>query len=150
MTVYCGTQEYVLQEVIKKYQYNEKVDIWGLGVLIFELIFGYAPFSSTFNEERFNNIKTGKINWPKNINDEYKDLIDLIEKILKVDLKERISLDEIENHSWIRETYLNLKEKKETNETFEMNQMTQTELYKTIIMNNGVSKYGIVIKDYGK
>jgi hypothetical protein len=33
-----------------------------------------------------------------------------------------------------------MKEKKKTNETFEMNQMTQTELYKTNIMNNGVSK----------
>lgn len=140
LTVYCGTPEYVSPEVIKKYPYNEKVDIWGLGVLIFELVFGYAPFSSTFNEERFNNIKSGKINWPKDLNDEYKDLKDLIEKILKVDPKERISLDEIENHSWLRETYLDMKEKKKTNETFEMNQMTQTELYKTNIMNNGVSK----------
>ena len=140
LTVYCGTPEYVSPEVIKKYPYNEKVDIWGLGVLIFELVFGYAPFSSTFNEERFNNIKAGKINWPKDLNDEYKDLKDLIEKILKVDPKERISLDEIENHPWLRETYLNMKVKKKTNETFEMNQMTQTELYKTNIMNNGVSK----------
>ena len=140
LTVYCGTPEYVSPEVIKKYPYNEKVDIWGLGVLIFELVFGYAPFSSTFNEERFNNIKSGKINWPKVLDDEYKDLKDLIEKILKVDPKERISLDEIENHPWLRETYLNMKVKKKTNETFEMNQMTQTELYKTNIMNNGVSK----------
>ena len=140
LTVYCGTPEYVSPEVIKKYPYNEKVDIWGLGVLIFELVFGYAPFSSTFNEERFNNIKAGKINWPKDLDDEYKDLKDLIEKILKVDPKDRISLDEIENHPWLRETYLNMKVKKKTNETFEMNQMTQTELYKTNIMNNGVSK----------
>ena len=140
LTVYCGTPEYVSPEVIKKYPYNEKVDIWGLGVLIFELVFGYAPFSSTFNEERFNNIKAGKINWPKDLGDEYKDLKDLIEKILRVDPKERISLDEIENHPWLRETYLNMKVKKKTNETFEMSQMTQTELYKTNIMNNGVSK----------
>ena len=140
LTVYCGTPEYVSPEVIKKYPYNEKVDIWGLGVLIFELVFGYAPFSSTFNEERFNNIKAGKINWPKDLGDENKDLKDLIEKILRVDPKERISLDEIENHPWLRETYLNMKVKKKTNETFEMNQMTQTELYKTNIMNNGVSK----------
>ena len=140
LTVYCGTPEYVSPEVIKKYPYNERVDIWGLGVLIFELVFGYAPFSSTFNEERFNNIKVGKINWPKDLDDEHKDLKDLIEKILKVDPKERISLDEIENHSWLRETYLNMKERKKTNETFEMNQLTQTELYKTNIMNNGVSK----------
>ena len=46
------------------------------------------------------------------------------------------TLDEIENHPWLRETYLNMKEKKKTNETFEMNKMTQTELYKTNIMNS--------------
>ena len=98
LTVYCGTPEYVSPEMIKKYPYNEKVDIWGLGVLIFELVFGYAPFASNFNEDRYNNIKTGKINWPKDLNDEYKNLKDLIEKILKTNPKERITLDQIENH----------------------------------------------------
>ena len=33
-----------------------------------------------------------------------------------------------------------MKEQKLTNDTFDMNQMTQTEIYKTNIMNNGISK----------
>ncbi len=140
LTVYCGTPEYVSPEMIKKYPYNEKVDIWGLGVLIFELVFGYAPFASNFNEDRYNNIKTGKINWPKDLNDENKNLKDLIEKILKTNPKERITLDQIENHPWLKDTFLKMKKNKQTNDTFENNKMTQTEIYKTNILNNGISK----------
>ena len=141
LTVYCGTPEYVSPEMLKKYPYNEKVDIWALGVLIFELVFGYAPFASNFNEDRYNNIKAGKINWPNDLNNnEYNDIKDLIEKILKINPKERISLDEIENHSWLKSTFLKMKINKQTNDTFENNNMSQTEIYKTNIMNNGISK----------
>ena len=140
LTVYCGTPEYVSPEMLKKYAYNEKVDIWGIGVLIFELVFGYAPFASSFNEDRYNNIKAGKINWPKELGEDYTLLKDLIEKILKVNPNERISLEQIENHQWLKETYLEMKKNKQTNDTFDMDKMTQTEIYKTNIMNNGVSK----------
>ena len=137
-SAYCGTPEYVSPEVIKKYPYNEKVDIWGIGVLIFELVFGYPPFTSNFNEDRFNNIKEGKINWPKDLND--MELKDLIEKILKVNPKDRISLDEIEKHQWLFDTYKKMKEEKKTNDTFENKEKSQTEIYKSNIMHNGISK----------
>ena len=112
LTVYCGTPEYVSPEMLKKYPYNEKVDIWGIGVLIFELVFGYAPFSSNFNEDRYNNIKSGKIKWPDDLNEEYQKIKDLIEKILKVNPNDRISLNDIENHPWLKNTFLKMKEKK--------------------------------------
>ena len=140
LTVYCGTPEYVSPEVLKKYAYNEKVDIWGIGVLIFELVFSYAPFSSNFNEDRYNNIKAGKINWPNELSEDCNDLKDLIQKILKVNPNERISLEQIENHQWLKDTYLEMKKNKQTNDTFDTNKITQTEIYKTNIMNNGVSK----------
>ena len=136
--VFCGTPEYVSPEIVKKKPYNEKVDIWGIGVLIFELVFGYPPFSSNFNEERFNNIKERKINWPKDIND--KDVKDLIENILKINPNERMSLDKIESHPWLYDTYNKMKENKKTNDTFENIKNTQTEIYKNNILKNGVSK----------
>ena len=124
--------------MVKKYPYNEKVDIWGIGVLIFELLFGYPPFSSNFNEDRYNNIKEGKINWPKEINN--KDAKDLIGKILKINPNERLSLEEIEKHPWLISTYNKMKEDKQTNDTFENKELTQTQIYKNNIMNNGISK----------
>ena len=138
LNVYCGTPEYVSPEVLKKLPYNEKVDIWGIGVLIFELVFGYPPFSSNLNTVRFNNIKEGKINWPENLEDEV--LKDLIQKILKVNPKERISLDDIEKHTWLIDTYNKMKEDKLTNDTFINMEISQTQIYKNNLMNNGISK----------
>ena len=138
LNVYCGTPEYVSPEVLKKLPYNEKVDIWGIGVLIFELVFGYPPFSSNLNTVRFNNIKEGKINWPENLEDG--DLKDLIQKILKVNPKERISLDDIEKHPWLIDTYNKMKEDKLTNDTFINMEISQTQIYKNNLMNNGISK----------
>ena len=121
-----------------KLPYNEKVDIWGIGILIFELVFGYPPFSSNLNTVRFNNIKEGKINWPENLEDEV--LKDLIQKILKVNPKERISLDDIEKHPWLIDTYNKMKEDKLTNDTFINMEISQTQIYKNNLMNNGISK----------
>lgn len=43
-STFCGTLDYVPPEIIKGNYYDEKVDIWSLGVLIYEMAIGYAPF----------------------------------------------------------------------------------------------------------
>ena len=40
----CGTFQYMAPEMIQKKPYDYKIDIWALGILLFELIQGYAPF----------------------------------------------------------------------------------------------------------
>jgi serine/threonine protein kinase len=40
----CGTVEYMAPEMILRKPYTHKIDIWGLGILLFELIEGHAPF----------------------------------------------------------------------------------------------------------
>lgn len=42
----CGTYDYMAPEVIKEQEHNEKIDIWSLGVLAFELIVGRTPFKA--------------------------------------------------------------------------------------------------------
>jgi len=46
---FCGTLDYVPPEIVKGDFYDERVDIWSLGILIYELTFGYAPFEGTEN-----------------------------------------------------------------------------------------------------
>ena len=93
---YCGTPEYLSPEMVKKLGHDASVDIWSIGVLMFELIAGYAPFSGTNQEELFNNIKKLKINWP---NDFPLFAKNLITRILKINPKDRMSIDEILNHT---------------------------------------------------
>jgi len=44
-TTYCGTLDYLAPEMIKECGHDDKLDIWSLGVLIFELITGKVPFA---------------------------------------------------------------------------------------------------------
>jgi serine/threonine protein kinase len=41
---FCGTLDYVSPEVLEEKQYSLDVDLWSLGILIFELLTGFPPF----------------------------------------------------------------------------------------------------------
>lgn len=41
---FCGTQEYLAPEMIRGTGHNEKLDIWTLGVLLYEMVHGRTPF----------------------------------------------------------------------------------------------------------
>ena len=91
----CGTPIYLAPEIIKEKGHDEKVDIWCIGVLLFELMTGSVPFQGKDIESLKSNILHLRINWPKEMNSDAKDLIS---KILKLDPSERISLEEMLEH----------------------------------------------------
>jgi serine/threonine protein kinase len=41
---FCGTYEYMAPEIIKEKPYNQGIDVWSLGILLYELCHGYSPF----------------------------------------------------------------------------------------------------------
>lgn len=44
-------------EMILKKPYNHKIDIWGLGILFYEMIEGKAPFEGQTQEQVFEKMK---------------------------------------------------------------------------------------------
>ena len=94
-TTVCGTPIYLAPEIIKEQGHDEKVDIWCIGVLCFELITGNVPFQGNDIDTLKENILHLKITWPKDINIDAKNLI---KKILKSDPASRMPLEEMLQH----------------------------------------------------
>ena len=101
-TTVCGTPIYLAPEIIDETGHDEKVDVWCIGILLFELSTGNIPFLGNNIETLKSNIRNMNISWPRDINPEIKNLIS---KILKYDPKARISIPEILNHSFFT-TYI--------------------------------------------
>ena len=98
---FCGTPEYIAPEMLTKKGHDTRVDIWSIGILMFELLSGYSPFVAKTNQELYQNIKRLKIQWPKDMQPLAKNLIS---KILKLNPADRPSFDEILNHQWFKQT----------------------------------------------
>jgi serine/threonine protein kinase len=99
---YCGTPEYLAPEMVNKSGHDESIDIWSLGVLMFELLAGRPPFVYKGDTAiLYNDIKNLKIRWT----DDFPILAkNLISKILRLKSTERPTLDDILLHPWFRET----------------------------------------------
>ena len=98
---FCGTPEYIAPEMLLKKGHDTRVDIWSIGILMFELLAGYSPFVAKTNQELYQNIRRLKIQWPKDMPPLAKNLIS---KILKLNPLDRPSFDEILNHQWFKQT----------------------------------------------
>ena len=98
---FCGTPEYIAPEMLRKEAHDHRIDIWSVGVLMFELLAGYSPFSAKSNNDLYYNIKKLRIHWPNDFPPIAKNLV---LSILKLNPKERPSLEEILNHKWFQQT----------------------------------------------
>ncbi|XP_027142061.1 serine/threonine-protein kinase Sgk2b isoform X3 [Larimichthys crocea] len=56
MHTFCGTPEYLAPEVLQGQSYSPAVDWWGLGTVLFEMIYGLPPFYNRSKAEMFENI----------------------------------------------------------------------------------------------
>lgn len=57
-TTFCGTIDYMSPEMLHNQPHDHTLDIWCLGVLLYELVHGEAPFKGT-ESDKINSIKAG-------------------------------------------------------------------------------------------
>ncbi|VDD82107.1 unnamed protein product [Mesocestoides corti] len=96
-----GSLLYMAPEIYKFGIYEKSCDLWSVGVILFECLFGKAPFaSSTIDELKAKLVDDSPIKIPR-----YplfgKDCIELVSKLLKRDPSERIHHEQFFIHPFI-------------------------------------------------
>ena len=96
---FCGTVEYMAPEIIESENYDYSVDIWSLGILLYELLMGHSPFKDKTTKNTIVNIKLHDLKFGKEISEDCKDLIN---KLLEVNRDKRINIKDILTHKFIK------------------------------------------------
>jgi len=96
---FCGTLEYLAPEMISGAGHNESVDMWSMGVLLYELSTGQSPFFSNTKEATCSMILRTDIKYPGDIDS---DARDLVSKLCKKRAEQRLSVRDALAHPFIQ------------------------------------------------
>lgn len=97
---FCGSPCYVSPECLQRIQYDsQKSDIWSLGVILYELLFGTQPWDTHNTPKMIKAITAGNYKIPKDVSAVQ---TELIKGLLKVNPNERLTLDKILANSWVK------------------------------------------------
>ena len=100
---YCGTTEYMSPELVNHKEYSKEIDVWSLGILLYEMIHGYSPFRP--NKPKFNekdvieNIKSYKLKFGKKVSNDCKELI---LHLLDMNKNRRYKVEDIYRSNFVR------------------------------------------------
>ena len=96
----CGTPAYIAPEILANKGYDGfGVDVWSSGVVLYTMLSGSVPFKANNLNDLQHMIITGDF---KEIHGVTKECNDLLHKLLQINPKKRITIDEALNHPWIQ------------------------------------------------
>ena len=61
----CGTLDYLPPEMVEGRDHDAAVDVWSLGVLCYEFLFGKPPFEAEGHSETYKRILKVDLQWPE-------------------------------------------------------------------------------------
>jgi len=98
----CGTPGYVAPEILEGTLYDERADMWSVGVILYILLGGYPPFIESTQRDLFKKIRKGEYEF----HEEYWGTVsegakDLISSLLKVDQGKRLTARQALDNEWI-------------------------------------------------
>ena len=107
MTLVLGSPLYMAPELVNRQPYTEKVDVWSLGVITYQLLSGHTPFESDSIKKIDWNINNKRIRFETTAKENWSDISDnakaFILKCLERDPAKRPSIRELFKEPWIAE-----------------------------------------------
>ncbi|AFZ79710.1 protein kinase domain containing protein [Theileria equi strain WA] len=100
----CGTHEYLAPEIFLRKGHDKSVDLWSLGVLIYEMLVGEAPFYDKDPQRTYRKALENKIYFPPYISESARSIV---EALLRVDPTLRLGsrgMAEVWSHAFFRST----------------------------------------------
>jgi calcium/calmodulin-dependent protein kinase I len=102
LTTQCGTPGYVAPEILEGVPYDQKADMWSIGVIVYILLGGYPPFIEQNQRDLFRKIRKGQYEF----HEEYwggvsRDAKDMITGLLNVNCDKRLTAEGALADKWI-------------------------------------------------
>lgn len=95
---FCGTTEYMPPEILFRRSYDKRIDIWCLGVLLFEMLTGEAPFQGNVNASIYSKIRRLDYKIPEDVPSE---AADMIFNLLRRTPANRLTLEDMLQHPFL-------------------------------------------------
>ena len=97
---FCGTADYMSPEMINHEPHTYKLDIWSLGILLYEMLHGNPPFRAKNPKEQYRMISNNNYTIGPHVS---KTAAQLIRSILQLKPDVRPSMVDILSSQWIRD-----------------------------------------------
>ncbi|KAJ7973555.1 GPCR kinase [Quillaja saponaria] len=102
MSGIVGTPYYVSPEVLMGRNYNEKVDVWSCGVILYIMLAGIPPFYGESAAEIFEAVLRANLRFPTRVFRSVSPVAkDLLRKMICKDVSKRLSAEQALRHPWI-------------------------------------------------
>ncbi|XP_045152602.1 maternal embryonic leucine zipper kinase isoform X2 [Echinops telfairi] len=99
----CGSLAYAAPELIQGKSYlGSEADVWSMGILLYVLLCGFLPFDDENVMALYKKIMRGKYEIPNWLSPSS---IALLQQMLQVDPKKRISVKHLLSHPWVVKDY---------------------------------------------
>lgn len=109
LTSIKGTPLYMAPELVQELPYNHTVDLWSLGVIIYELFVGTPPFYTNSIYTLIHLIVKDPVKFPDNMSPEFKSFL---QGLLNKAPNERLTWPELLQHPFVLETDIEKRDRK--------------------------------------